>query len=51
MVTERQKRDIQRLMRRIKDAKDEGKSERIIEERTAELYNYMRREGIVRLDG
>ena len=52
MVTQRQRRDIERLMRRIKDAKtppDENQppNTALIEKRTKELYNYLEKEGLV----
>lgn len=34
-------------MRRIKEAKDSGMSEKEIERRTADLYNYLEREGLI----
>lgn len=47
MVTAKQKREIKQLMIRIKTAKESGADRRVIEDRTADLYNYLEREGIV----
>ena len=35
------------MMKRIKKAKNQGKDQHIIEQRTNELYNYLEREGLV----
>lgn len=45
-VSDAQRQRIEKLMRRIKEAKNEGKSEHIIRERTHELYAYLEREGL-----
>lgn len=50
MVSSKQKSDIKQLMRRIKDAHDNGKSEAEINRRTTELYNYLEAEGIINRD-
>jgi isopropylmalate/homocitrate/citramalate synthase len=47
MASDRQQKQIQKLMRRIKDAKDQGKSEEVIKKRTQELYQYLYSEGLV----
>jgi hypothetical protein len=47
MVTRTQRREIEKLMRRIKQAKDNNADNRVIKERTQDLYNYLEREGII----
>lgn len=48
MVNETEKREIQKKMRRIKDAKDdEGKTKSDIEARTQELVAYLRKRGLM----
>jgi len=52
MVTQRQKKEIERLMRRIKEVKkpaadNSPENRQKIERRTQELYNYLVQEGIV----
>lgn len=47
MVTKRQKIEIKHRMRAIKKARDEGRDEQIIEQRTQELMDYLHQEGIV----
>lgn len=48
MVSKKQKDEIERLMRRIKDAKDEDMSEQEIKSRANELYAYLVKQGLVR---
>ncbi len=47
MVTRTQRREIEKLMRRIKQAKENNADNRVIKERTQDLYNYLEREGII----
>lgn len=47
MVTPKQERNIEKLMRRIKDAKDENMSKQEIKSRTNDLYSYLVNQGIV----
>lgn len=48
MPTRQQKKEIEKLMRRIKDAKDdEEKTKEDIMKRTQDLYNYLVQEGMV----
>jgi hypothetical protein len=47
MVSDRQKKEIEKMMRSIKRARDEGKGEKEIERRTAKLYQYLQREGLI----
>lgn len=47
MVTKKQEREIQKLMERIKKAKNEGADNRVIKERTQDLYTYLENEGII----
>jgi diacylglycerol kinase family enzyme len=46
MVNARQRKEIKHLMRRIKDAKDQGKPKKVIEQRARELEIYLKKEGI-----
>lgn len=46
MVSSRQRVQIKKRMRRIKDATDAGEEEKA-RRRTKELYDYLEREGIV----
>jgi len=46
MVTQRQRDEIREHMRRIKNAKDEGKSREEIKRRTRKLHDYLEQEGI-----
>lgn len=52
MVSSRQRNEIRRRMRHIKDAIDaDDKTEKDVEERTKMLYQYLHEEGIVWFDG
>jgi hypothetical protein len=50
MVSSRQRQEIYKHMRRIKDARDAGKSKEVINQRVTELYNYLDREGLINID-
>ena len=47
MVTEKQQRDIKKLMRAVKDAVDDDMSEEEVKKRTHELTNYLHQQGII----
>lgn len=46
MVTDAQRKQIKKRMKRIKQAKDDGKDEEIIRKRTKELIVYLERQGL-----
>lgn len=46
MPNARQKREIKRLMKRIKDARDNGRSTEVIKRRALDLRIYLEREGL-----
>lgn len=47
MVSDTQRKEIKKRMRRIKDAKKDGKPQEVIKKRTAELYQYLERQGMI----
>lgn len=47
MITDTQRREIKKRMRAIKDAADNDRPDKIIEERTKELTDYLQQEGII----
>lgn len=47
MVTKRQRKEIKKRMRAIKEARDNNMHKRVIEERAEELTNYLQSEGLI----
>ena len=51
MVTSRQKKEMRRRMRSVKDAiNDDGKTEEDVKKEAADLYQYLYEEGFVQQD-
>lgn len=47
MVTRRQRREIKKRMRAVKDATDANAPEKVVNERVKELTDYLHAEGII----